>query len=98
VDLRGEPSWDVLGTNLSIKDADGQWGSDTERLLLMDRKDFNMLGLAIDDLIEAFIQSVLATIAIDKMAIGLTSTKGRFRTKLFQSLNDDPALLEEILI
>lgn len=96
-DLQG-PSWDVLGTNLSIKDSVGQWGSDTERLLLMDRKDFNTLGLAIDDLIEAFIQSVLATIAIDRMAIGLTSSKGRFRTKLFQSLNDDPALLQEILI
>ena len=96
--LQGEPSWDVLGTNLSYKDNEGQWGSDTERLLLMDRKDFNTLGLAIDDLIEAFIQSVLATIAIDKMAIGLTSSKGRFRSKLFQSLNDDPALLEEILI
>jgi hypothetical protein len=96
--LNGEPSWDVLGTNLSKKEADGQWGSDTERLLLMDRKDFNTLGLGIDDLIEAFIQSVLATIAIDKMAIGLTSSKGRFRTKLFQSLNDDPALLQEILI
>jgi hypothetical protein len=96
-DLKGQRSWDVLGTNLSNKEADGSWSSDTDRLLLMDRKDFNTLGLSIDDLIEAFIQSVLATIAIDKMAIGLTSSKGRFRSKLFQSLNDDPALLEEIL-
>ncbi|MDP4952281.1 MAG: hypothetical protein NWQ53_01445, partial [Flavobacteriales bacterium] len=33
-------SWSVLGTNLSFKKEEG-WGSDTERLLLMDRKGFN---------------------------------------------------------
>ncbi len=91
-------SWDTLGTNLSEKNTDGSWGSDTARLLLMDRRDFNALGIGLDDLIDGFIQTALATIAIDEMAKSLTSKKGTFRAKLFGSLNDDPALREEILL
>lgn len=33
----------MLGTNLSVKE-DGKWSTETNRLLLMDRKDFNQLG------------------------------------------------------
>jgi hypothetical protein len=91
------PSWDILGTNLSLRTADGGWDTDTSRLLLMDRKDFNTLGIGLDDLIEAYIQTVLATVAIDNMAVNLASSKGLLRRKLFRSLNDDPALLAEIL-
>ncbi len=95
--LASQRSWDVLGTNLSIRLPDGGWGADTERLLLMDRKDFNALGLGIDELIEGYIQTVLAAIAIDKMAIALTSKRGTLRLKTFRSLNDDDALISEIL-
>ena len=63
----------------------------------MDRRDFNTLGLGLDDLIEAYIQTILSTIAIDRMAKKLMNTKGQFRHKLFKSLNDDPFLLNEIL-
>lgn len=91
------PSWDILGTNLSLRTPDGGWDTDTSRLLLMDRKDFNTLGIGLDDLIEAYIQTVLATVAIDNMAVNLASSKGQLRRKLFRSLNDDPALLAEIL-
>ena len=89
-------SWEMLGTNLSIK-REGGWDSDASRLLLMDRKDFNSLGLGIDELIEAYIQTVLSAIAIDQMAQRLLGAKGQLRTKLFRSLNDDDALLAEIL-
>jgi len=92
----GTDSWGMLGTNLSIKKQDGGWGSDTNRLLLMDRRDFNKLGLGLDDLIEAYIQTVLSMVAIDKMAETLTNKQGRFRIRLFRSLNDDPALLDEV--
>lgn len=92
----GESSWDMLGTNLSIKLEDG-WDSDTKRLMLMDRRDFNKLGIGIDDLIEAFIQTVLSMIAIDNMAQNLVNSKGRFRRKLFNSLNNDQSLMSEIL-
>jgi hypothetical protein len=90
-------SWEVLGTNLSVKKGENQWDSDTSRLMLMDRKDFNSLGVGIDDLIEAYIQTVLTIIAIDKMSQALINKKGLFRTKLFASLDNDKSLLKEIL-
>lgn len=49
-------SWDMLGTNLSVKTNDG-WSTESQRLVLMDRKDFNQLGIGIDDLIDAYIQT-----------------------------------------
>ncbi|KAI8375364.1 hypothetical protein EDC96DRAFT_496958 [Choanephora cucurbitarum] len=88
-------TWDMLGTNLSVKLPDGGWTTDTSRLILMDRKDFNQLGLGIDDLIDAYIQTVLAVIAIDRMAIRLMA-EGEFDYSLFESLNPDNALMNEI--
>ena len=92
----GESSWNVLGTNLSERQPDGSWGASTDRLLLMDRRDFNTVGIGADDLIEAYIQTVLAAISIDKMTATLLTKKGGLRRSLFRSLDDDPALLEEI--
>jgi len=89
-------SWDALGTNLSERQPDGSWTAATHRLLLMDRRDFNAVGIGIDDLIEAFIQTVLSAIAIDKMTSTLITQKGGLRRSLFRSLDDDTALLEEI--
>ena len=63
----------------------------------MDTKDFNSLGIGIDDLIDAFIQSALSMIAIDRMCLMLISSKGTLKRKLFKSLNDDKNLIEEIL-
>ena len=90
-------SWQILGTNLSVKKENNQWDSDTSRLIIMDRKDFNKLGLGLDDFIEAYIQTVLATIAIDKMAQKLVSPRGKLSMKLYRSFNDDPALISEIM-
>ncbi len=94
----GSDSWKMLGTNLSVKLGENSWESDTNRLLLMDRRDFNKLGLGLDDLIEGYIQTVLSTIAIDKMCINLLNSKGKFRMKLFKSLNNDESFLNEILL
>ncbi len=91
-------SWEMLGTNLSVKNADKSWSSDTNRLLLTDRRDFNKLGIGLDDLIEAYIQTLLSTIAIDKMAQTLTNAKGRFSMRLFKPLNDDKTLVNEITL
>lgn len=85
----------MLGTNLSVKLDDLTWDTEAARLLLMDRKDFNQLGLGVDDLIEAYVQTVLATIAIDRMCCRLMKD-GEFNFDLFRSLNDDPSLLDEI--
>ena len=37
----------MLGTNLSVKLEDGSWDTETKRLCLMDRRDFNELGIGI---------------------------------------------------
>lgn len=93
----GANSWEMLGTNLSIKLGENQWSSDTNRLLLTDRRDFNKLGVGLDDLIEAYIQTVLSMIAIDRMGKMLVGTKGQFKMSLFKSLNRDATLLKEIM-
>lgn len=94
----GKDSWSMLGTNLSKKKSDGSWDTETERLLMMDSKDFNRLGLGIDDLIDAYVQTVLATVAIDKMASKLFKSDGSFDIELYSSLNSDEALLNELWI
>lgn len=94
----GRKSWDMLGTNLSVKEKDGSWTSQTSRLLLMDRRDFNKLGLGLDDLLEGYVQTVLAACAIDEMAKRLMTKRGKFRRKLFASLNDDPLLADELML
>lgn len=94
----GANSWDMLGTNLSIKEGENAWGSDTNRLILMDRRDFNKLGIGLDDLVDAYIQTVISMIAIDKVSIMLFNSKNKFRRRLFRSLDDDQALMDEILI
>ncbi|KAI8606885.1 hypothetical protein BC830DRAFT_1234857 [Chytriomyces sp. MP71] len=102
-------SWEMLGTNLSIRVED-EWTTEAQRLLLMDRKDFNQLGIGVDDLIDAYIQTVLSVIAIDKMAQRLMKENGSagqnakhpwfnqnlFDFELFEALNPDIALLQEI--
>lgn len=93
-----DDSWSILGTNLSIKHEDGTWSSDTRRLLLADRRDFNKLGLALDDLIEAYIQTVLSMKAIDNMCNRLYNSNNRFRKRLFSSINNDKALIKEITL
>jgi len=92
----GSSSWQQLGTNLSKPTGDLTWTTESERLLLADSKDFPRLGLGLDDLIDAFIQSVAATVAIDAMAATLLHPDGRLDRAAFAAVNDDPALLAEI--
>ncbi len=93
----GANSWDMLGTNLSVKKSDGSWDTETERLLLMDSRDFNKLGIGLDDLIEGYIQTVLSVTAIDDLSRQLISTKGTFKRRLFRSMNPDPALVDDVI-
>ena len=90
----------MLGTNLSIKKGESEWTTDAQRLVLMDRKDFNNLGIGIDDLIDSYIQTVLSVIAIDKLSSRLMRSEMEkdFDIELFSALNPDPALLDEIMI
>lgn len=61
----------------------------------MDRNDFNQLGLSIDDLIDAYIQTVLSVIGIDRMAKKLL-VNGEFDYKMFKRFNPDNTLIDEI--
>ena len=90
-------SWEMLGTNLSVRLPDGGWKTESERLMLMDQRDFNKLGLGLDDLIECYIQTILAMTAIDKMAQRLLTQKNKFRRKFFLRVNPDPSFVSEVM-
>ncbi|CAG8452907.1 7494_t:CDS:2 [Scutellospora calospora] len=60
--------WEIFGTNVSVK-TDSEWVEESDRVIMMDQKGFEILGLGIDDLIDAYVQTVLSVIAIDKMSI-----------------------------
>ena len=53
--------------------------------------------MGIDDLIDAFVQSCLAVIAIDDQAAALLHPDGSFNLAAFAEINDDPALLAELM-
>jgi hypothetical protein len=89
-------SWSQLGTNLSVSLGDGKFTSAPERLLLMDRRDFDELGIGLDELIDAFVQTCLATISIDRMGAHLC-TGGVFDLSRLAEVNDDPGLAREIM-
>lgn len=87
----------MLGTNLSVKKDDGSFTTEPSRLLLVDSRDFNRLGIGMDDLIESYVQTVMSIVAIDQMAKELVTSKGVFRRKLFLSMNPDERLAQEIM-
>lgn len=91
-----EDSWGMLGTNLSFVDEGGSIKSESSRLIMMDKRDFRQLGIGLDDVINAYIQTVLSTVAVDKMSQKLVTVKGKLKKKLFNSLNTDPALMAEL--
>lgn len=91
-----EKSWEILGTNLSYVDDSGVIKSESSRLIMMDRRDFRQLGIGLDDIINAYIQTLLSTVAVDKMSQKLVNQKGKLKKKLFKSLNTDPTLIEEL--
>ncbi len=93
----GSSSWDMLGTNLSVKQDDGTWTTQTDRLFLVDSRDFNKLGIGVDDLIEGYLQTVMSVTAIDSMARRLITQKSVFRRRFYKQLNPDPRFVDEIM-
>ena len=92
-----DDSWSMLGTNLSVKGENHRWTTESERLMLMDVRQFNRLSFGLDELIEAYLQTVLSMTAIDQMAGRLLNQKGELRRRLFASLNPDDTLQRELL-
>lgn len=93
---RIESSWDVLGTNLSVKLDKNAWDTETERLIVLDDECIDNLMLDEDDLIDSYIQTVFSVIAIDKLCCELHDEQGRFDFERFQQMNPDYCLLNEI--
>jgi hypothetical protein len=86
-------------TNLSKKVEENKWNTATERLIILDEENFEKLGINLEDLVDGYIQAILATIAIDKMAIKLWCEENKtFNRKLFNELNDDYGLENEMYI
>jgi len=84
-------SWDVLGTNLSVKLDGNAWDSDTNRLIGASEREWGVVGVSIDDLIDAYVQTCLATTAIDADAVSV-------RAKGLEGVRDacrDEALVAE---
>ena len=78
-----EDSWGMLVTNLSYIDDAGTIKSESSRLIMMDRRDFRQLGIGLDDIINAYVQTVLSTVAVDRMSQNLVTQKGKLKKKLF---------------
>ncbi|KAF0465763.1 hypothetical protein F8M41_026210 [Gigaspora margarita] len=89
-------SWEVFGTNISVK-LDSKWTREYDRIITIDQKEFDIIGLGIDDLIDAYVQTVLSVIAIDKMCQKLL-VNNEFNFELYRTLNPDDVLLGELLI
>ncbi|KAI8867965.1 hypothetical protein GQ42DRAFT_105765, partial [Ramicandelaber brevisporus] len=94
----GSSSWEILGTNISnINPIDGSRTVDNDRVVVMDMDGFDTLGLGMDDLIDGYIQTVLATIAIDQVSLQLQPAgSDSFDLDKFKEMNPDPVLIEEL--
>jgi hypothetical protein len=92
----GASSWEMLGTNLSVRRERSVWQTEADRLIPLDGPGFERLGLGLDDLVDGFVQAALATLAIDAMARGLDRHGEGFDRAAFRALNDDAQLLGEI--
>lgn len=95
-----ESSWELLGTNLSVKviGKKDSWNVENERLMVFDDECFDeRVQLDEDDLIDSYIQTVLTTIAIDRLCVELHDEGGGgFDLKRFRIMNNDNLLLNEI--
>jgi len=93
----GSPSPRRFATNLSSRDASGAWTVDDSRLVSLGTAGFDLLGLSLDDLIDAYVQTVLSVWAIEQMSRSLLDGHGDFNRQAFLTENDDDALLGELL-
>lgn len=91
-----DDAWRQYGTNLSYHDAQGAWKTDDSRLVPLSEEEFETLGLGLDELIDAYVQTVMATIAIDRMAAELADPVAGLDLSAFSALDDDPGLIREL--
>jgi hypothetical protein len=93
----GAPASRRFATNLSGRNAGGAWTLDDSRLVPLGAAGFELLGLSLDDLIDAYVQTVLSVWAIEQMSRSLLDEHGDFSRQAFLAENGDDALLGELL-
>jgi hypothetical protein len=91
------PAMRRFATNLSSRDAGGAWTVDDSRLVPLGVAGFELLGLSLDDLIDAYVQTVLSVWAIEQMSRSLLDGRGDFDHHAFLAESGDDALLAELL-
>lgn len=98
INITSKNSRNIYLTNLSEKISENNWNTHSERLITLDEENFPKLGITLDELIDSYIQAVLASVAIDKMAIELWNNNSKeFNKELFLTLNNDNSFMEEII-
>ena len=89
-------SWDILGTNLSVKVNANTWENESERVIAMSTDDFDQLGIGLDDLIDGYVQTVLSVVAIDKFCDFFLNESDELDYSMFTLLNSDDKFIQEI--
>ncbi|MDP3919082.1 MAG: hypothetical protein Q8Q35_04240 [Nanoarchaeota archaeon] len=90
-------SWDILGTNLSVKLGKDKWRYDEEdRQIVATPEEFPKLGIVLEDLVDIYIQASLSNLAINNIADKLMAN-GKFNRKLFSEINKDPTITNSII-
>jgi hypothetical protein len=89
------PPADFLLTNLSYREND-RWKSDKARVLVLDRRNMDHLGWQALDLVNGYVQTCFAMIAIDRLACQLMHLPDRAFLEMLRSISDDPSLRGEI--
>ena len=89
-------SWEILGTNLSVKLGRNSWDTECERLIVMNNEDFSQLGIGLDELIDGFVQTVLSVIAIDKFCERFVNESNELNYDLIRGFNSDEHFINEI--
>jgi hypothetical protein len=79
---------EMLLTNLSSCE-------DPNRFILYDQKTVDLLGITLQDLIECYVQAVLATVSVDSLCKDMVKD-GKFDINSFSELNSDKKIVEEL--
>ena len=99
LEQKGEvSSWDMLGTNLAIKLENNKWMTESERLISFSEDKFDVLGLDLNNFVDAYVQSVLCIVSIDMLCVELFKNGDgkEFDYELFKKFNPDNSLLNEL--
>lgn len=90
-------TWSMLEINLNRNKSNGIRADDVDRVISMDSNGYAQMDYTLNDLIDGYVQAVMATYAFDCIAQQLIKVdNGNFDMELFRKLNNHQILLDEI--